>query len=130
MTLSQLISKLEDAKKVHGDVKVEVHFGDYYGEPSRVASYHLENEKYTIVEVEPALLTQEEIDVLFEQRENRPDEFHEFISRSSVEEDFVPAEIVSIEKAYELSIDKQYEEYLRNDAVDSNGYIRTDTPWL
>ena len=29
MRLTELIAKLEDAKKVHGDVKVEITFGDY-----------------------------------------------------------------------------------------------------
>ena len=37
---------------------------------------------------------------------------------------------MTAEKAYEASIDAQYEQYLREDAVDANGYVRIDTPWI
>ena len=130
MTLSQLIAKLEDAQKVHGDVKVEITFGDYYGIPSRVASYNVHDEKYTVIDVEPVSLTQEQIDDIIYDAKIEQDELYDFISLPSVEEDVIPQEIITEEKAYEASIDAQYEQYLREDAVDANGYVRTDTPWI
>jgi len=134
MTLTQLISKLEKAKRVHGDINVEIAYGDYTGTPVSVRSFHTYNDHLTVINVEPNQLTQEEIDDIFsdcsEIITDLEESLEEFISRPSVEEDVIPAEIVSIEKAMALSIDKQYEEYLKSDAVDSNGHIRTDTPWL
>ena len=117
MRLSELIAKLQDEKKTHGDVKVEITFGDYYGTPTLIQSYHQENQIYTVIDVEPALLDQQEID----------DIFVEFTNRPSVERDLIPQEILDGE---ELQIDAQYEQYLRDDAVDANGYVRTDTPWI
>ena len=117
MRLSELIAKLQDEKKTHGDVKVEITFGDYYGDPTLIQSYHQENQIYTVIDVEPALLDQQEID----------DIFIEFTTRPSVEEDLIPQEILDEE---ELQIDAQYAQYRLDDAVDSNGYVRTDTPWI
>ena len=120
MRLSELIAKLQDEKKTHGDVKVEITFGDYYGTPTLIQSYHQENQIHTVIDVEPALLDQQEIDDMLDDFKNRP----------SVEKDLIPQEIMTAEKAYEASIDAQYEQYLREDAVDANGYVRIDTPWI
>ena len=117
MRLSELIAKLQEEKKNNGDVEVEITFGDYYGTPTLIQSYHQENQMYTVIDVEPALLDQQEID----------DIFIEFTTRPSVEEDLIPQEILDEE---ELQIDAQYAQYRLDDAVDSNGYVRTDTPWI
>ena len=127
MTLSQLIAKLEDAKKVHGDVKVEITFGDYYGIPTSVRSYHVENQQYTIIDVDPAYLTQEQVDDIIYGAKIEQDELYDFLSRPSVEEDTIPQQILNEE---ELQIDAQYAQYRLDDAVDSNGRIRTAGSWI
>ena len=121
MKLSKLIAELQTEQRIHGgDVEVEITFGDYYGTPTLIQSYHQENQIHTVIDVEPALLDQQEIDDMLDDFKNRP----------SVEKDLIPQEIMTAEKAYEASIDAQYEQYLREDAVDANGYVRTDTPWI
>ena len=98
MTLSQLIAKLEDAKEVHGDVKVEITFGDYYGIPTSVRSYHVENQQYTIIDVDPAYLTQEQVDDIIYSAKVEQDELYDFLSRPSVEEDTIPQQILNEEE--------------------------------
>ena len=120
MKISQLIAKLQAEQRIHGDVKLEIVFGDYYGTPTQVQSYDLENQTFTVIDVEPAILSPQELDDMFDEFKNRP----------SVERDLIPQEILDDEKEEELQIDAQYEQYLRDDAVDSNGYVRTDTPWV
>ena len=117
MRISQLIAKLQAEQRIHGDVKLEITFGDYYGNPTQVQSYDLENQTFTVIDVEPAVLSPQELDDMFDDFKNRP----------SVERDLIPQEILDEE---ELQIDAQYAQYRLDDAVDSNGYVRTDTPWI
>ena len=121
MKLEKLIAELQKEQRIHGsDAKVEIVFGDYYGNPTHVQSYNVHDETYIVIDVEPAILSPQELDDMLDDFKNRP----------SVEEDLIPQEIITEEKAYEANIDAQYEQYLQEDAVDSNGLVRTDTPWL
>ena len=88
MKISQLIAKLQEEQRIHGDVKIEITFGDYYGIPTQVQSYDLENQTFTVIDVEPALLSPQELDDMLDDFKNRP----------SVERDLIPQEILDAEK--------------------------------
>ena len=90
MTVTELISALEHAYVIHGDIPVSVNYADYDCSPTFV---DFDNKEF-VISVEVKNITNEELNEFNEQfthhlNNNGVDNLNEFLDRNTVEKDIV-----------------------------------------